>query len=140
MVSSTSNQPRMALVVHPDMGVLSAFQGALTQNGFVTIVARDVPTTLLAMTQHYFDLAVVSSHLTETGDGWPVAGVLHLAFPKCFVAVMAPETSVLTLQAAINNGVREIYHQNTPAAEVVSAILAELGSGGGKSSSSKKLQ
>ncbi len=101
-------------------------------------MARDVPTTLLAMTQHYFDMAIVSSHLNEPGDGWPVAGVLHLAFPKCFVAVLAPETSVLTLQAAINNGVREIYHQSTPAAEVVSAVLNEMGSSSSKNS--KKLQ
>jgi hypothetical protein len=36
---------------------------------------------------------------------------------------------VLTLQAAINNGVREIYHQNTPAGEIVSAILAEIAPG-----------
>jgi ActR/RegA family two-component response regulator len=138
MATGTVAQTKMALVVHADMGVLSAFQGALTQNGFVTIVARDVPTTLLAMTQHYFDLAIVSSHLNEPGDGWPVAGVLHLAFPKCFVAVLAPETSVLTLQAAINNGVREIYHQSTPAAEVVSAVLSEMGSSSSKNS--KKLQ
>ncbi|HZU43864.1 MAG TPA: hypothetical protein VE994_14395 [Terriglobales bacterium] len=139
MATANVSQPKMALVVHADMGVLSAFQGALTKNDFVTIVARDVPTTLLAMTQHYFDLAIVSSHLNEPGDGWPVAGVLHLAFPKCFVAVLAPETSVLTLQAAINNGVREIYHQSTPAAEVVAAILAEL-SPSSSGRNSKKLQ
>ena len=126
MAATTAQSSRMALIVHPDMGVLSAFQSALTQAGFVTIVARDVPTTLLAMTQHYFDLAIVSSQLTEPGDGWPVAGVLHLAFPKCYIGVVAPETSVLTLQAAINNGVREIYHQNTPASDIVSAILAEI--------------
>jgi hypothetical protein len=65
--------------------------------------------------------------------------VLHLAFPKCFVAVIAPETSVLTLQAAINNGVREIYHQGTPPAEVVAAILGELTPTPDKHSS-KKLQ
>ncbi len=126
MAATTNPQPKIALVVHPDVGVLSAFQSALTQKGFVTIVARDVPTTLLAMTQHYFDLAVVSSQLSESGDGWPVAGVLHLAFPRCFIGVLAPETSVLTLQAAINNGVREIYQQSTPPPDVVSAILSEL--------------
>jgi ActR/RegA family two-component response regulator len=126
MAAITAQTSKMALIVHPDMGALSAFQSALTQAGFVTIVARDVPTTLLAMTQHYFDVAIVSSQLTEPGDGWPVAGVLHLAFPNCYIGVVAPETSVLTLQAAINNGVREIYHQNTPAGEIVSAILAEI--------------
>lgn len=126
MAANTLQASKVALIVHPDMGVLSAFQSALTQASFVTIVARDVPTTLLAMTQHYFDLAIVSSQLTEPGDGWPVAGVLHLAFPKCYIGVVAPETSVLTLQAAINNGVREIYHQNTPPGDIVSAILAEI--------------
>ena len=138
MAVTTSTQPKIALVVHPDVGVLSAFQSALTQAGFVTIVTRDLPTTLLAMTQHYFDIAIVSSHLSEPGDGWPIAGVLHLAFPRCFIGVLTPETSVLTLQAAINNGVREIYQQHTPPAEVVSAIIAEMGPSPARDS--KKLQ
>ena len=59
----------MALVVHSDMGLLSSFQSALSEKGFVTIVARDLPTALLAITHHYFDLAIVSSRLAEGGDG-----------------------------------------------------------------------
>ena len=114
---------RMALVVHPEMGVLSGLQSALTEQGFVTIIARDLATALLAITQHYFDVALVSSALVEGGDGWP----LHLVFPQAFVAVVSPtEPVVLTLQAAINYGVREIFDQAKPASQVVNSIVAQL--------------
>jgi len=117
----------MALVVHPEMGVLSGFQSALTEQGFVTIVARDLATALLAITQHYFDVALVSSALAEGGDGWPLAGVLHLVFPQAFVAVVSPtEPDVLTLQAAINYGVREIFDQAKPASQVINSIVTQL--------------
>ena len=36
-------------------------------------LARDLPTALLVTTQHYFDLAIVSSQLREPGEGWPLA-------------------------------------------------------------------
>lgn len=121
---------RMALVVHSDMSALSGLQTALTQKGFTVIVARDLPTALLAITQHYFEVAIVSSQLAEGGDGWPLAGVLHLVFPKAFVCVVSPvEPDVLTLQAAINYGVREVYRQSMPAPEVVDAIVKQLNSG-----------
>jgi DNA-binding NtrC family response regulator len=117
----------MALVVHPEMSVLSGFQSALTEQGFVTIIARDLATALLAITQHYFDVALVSSALAEGGDGWPLAGVLHLVFPQAFVAVVSPtEPDVLTLQAAINYGVREIFDQAKPASQVVNSIVTQL--------------
>jgi len=116
---------RMALVVHSDMGVLSNLQSALSENGFTAIIARDLPTALLAITHHYFDIAIVSSQLREGGDGWPLAGVLHLVFPRAFVSVLAPsEGDVLTLQAAINYGVKEVYRESSPARELVDAILA----------------
>ena len=116
---------KMALVVHPDMGVLSSYQAALSEKGYVSIVARDLPTALLAMTQHYFDIALVSVRLHELGDGWPLAGVLHLVFPHAFVAVISPtEPDVLSLQAAINYGVREIYREAVPAPEVVNGIVS----------------
>lgn len=120
----------MALLVHVDMGILSRLQSALADQGFTTIIARDLPTALLAITQHHFDVAIVSSQLLEAGDGWPLAGVLHLVFPKAVVSVMAPsEPDVLTLQAAINYGVREVYEQAKPAKEVVGSIMATLESG-----------
>jgi ActR/RegA family two-component response regulator len=115
---------KTALVVHFDMGSLTTFQRDLTQKGYVTILARDIPTALLAMTQHYFDIAIVSSKLGEGGDGWPLAGVLHMVFPKAFVAVIAPETSVLTLQSAINNGVSEIYQSSSNPGEIVTSVVA----------------
>ena len=123
----TAQAPRMALVVHSDMGKLSSYQAALTEKGFVAIVARDLATALLAITQHYFDVAIVSSRLGEGGDGWPLAGVLHLVFPKAFVAVVSPEEpDVLALQSAINYGVREIYHVSSPPAEVIGSIIVQL--------------
>ena len=125
--AASAKAPRLALMVHSDVGVLSSYQAALKEKGFVTIVARDLPTALLAMTQHYFEVAVVSSRLGEGGDGWPLAGVLHLVFPRAFVAVVSPdEPDVLLLQAAINYGAREVFELSRPAAEVVGSIVAQL--------------
>lgn len=125
MTARTTAAPKTALVVASDLETLTAFQAALTGKGYVVIVARDLPTALLATTQHYFDLAIVSSRLGEGGDGWPLAGVLHLVFPRAFVAVLTPgEPDVITFQSAINNGVSEIYDQAKGPSEVVSNILA----------------
>lgn len=137
MNAGTSATPKTALVVASDLEALTAFQAALTGNGYVVILARDLPTALLAITQHYFDLAIVSSRLGEGGDGWPLAGVLHLVFPRAFVAVLTPgEPDVVTFQAAINNGVSEIYDQSRRPVDIVGAIAAQAlgaGNGGGKS-------
>ena len=117
----------MALIVHPDMALVSGLQSALTNKGFTAIVARDLPTALLSITQHYFEIAVVASTLQENGDGWPLAGVLHLVFPRAFVAVLdRTEPDILTLQSAINYGVREIYQQSTPTQDLVNSIVAQL--------------
>jgi ActR/RegA family two-component response regulator len=119
--------PRLALIVHPDMAVVSGLQSALTNQGFTAIVARDLATALLSITQHYFEVAVVASTLQENGDGWPLAGVLHLVFPRAFVAVLdRVEPDILTLQSAINYGVREIFQQSTPAQDVVKSIVAQV--------------
>jgi ActR/RegA family two-component response regulator len=123
---------KTALIVHSDMSVLSAFQSSFVSKGYVAILARDLPTALLALTQHFFDVAVISSRLAEGGDGWPLAGVVHLIFPKAFVGVLTPETSVLTLQAAINNGVTQIFDAASNPAHVVNTSL------GGQSTDSTK--
>lgn len=115
---------KLALIVHADMTVIAGLQNVFNQSGITTIVARDLPTALLAMTQHYFDLAVVSSRISEEGDGWPVGGVLRLVFPKAFVVMMAPETDVLTLKAAINNGIDEIFDSGKSAEEIAEAVIA----------------
>jgi ActR/RegA family two-component response regulator len=119
-------QDQLALVVHADMGALSKYQAALAQRGVKSIVARDLPTALLAMTQHYFRVAIVSSQLAEGGDGWPLVGVLHLVFPRAFIAVVSPtEPDVLMLQSAINYGAREVFHQSKPVEEIVESIVAQ---------------
>ena len=123
---------KTALIVHSDMSVLSAFQSSFVSKGYVAILARDLPTALLAVTQHFFDVAVISSRLGEGGDGWPLAGVVHLIFPKAFVGVLTPETNVLTLQAAINNGVTQIFDASSNPEHVVTDSLA-----GPQASSSK---
>src|ERR1700694_2611342 len=126
---------KMALVGHRDMGMPSAFQSSLVRNGFVVILARDLATALLAVTQHFFEVAIISSRLGEGGDGWPLAGVVHLIFPKAFVGVLTPETSVLTLQAAINNGVSQVFDASGNPQELVNALLHEMqfGTGEGRS-------
>ena len=123
-MSESIKSTKTALVVHSDMSVLSAFQSAFVSKGYVAILARDLPTALLALTQHFFDVAVISSRLAEGGDGWPLAGVVHLIFPKAFVGVLTPETSVLTLQAAINNGVTQIFDAASNPDHVVNTSLS----------------
>ena len=123
-MSETIKTTKTALIVHSDMSVLSAFQSSFVSKGYVAILARDLPTALLALTQHFFDVAVISSRLVEGGDGWPLAGVVHLIFPKAFVGVLAPETNVLTLQAAINNGVTQIFDASSHPEHVVNASLS----------------
>jgi ActR/RegA family two-component response regulator len=118
---------RTALVVHFDLSAISSFQSVLNQNGYLAVVARDLPTALLAMTQHYFDVAIVASRLAEGGDGWPLAGVLRLVFPKAFITVLTPgEPDVGTLRSAINNGVSELYQESRDPKDVVEAISAQL--------------
>lgn len=115
---------KMALVVHPDLTMLSRYQTLLTKAQFSTVVARDIPTALLAITQHYFEVAIISSQLGESGDGWPLAGVFHLVFPKSFVSVIVPGADLQNLQTAINNGVQEIFEEERTPETVVSAVLA----------------
>lgn len=144
MSARTSAPLKTALVVASNLEALSGFQSALTSSGYVTIVARDLPTALLAITQHYFDVAIVSSRLGEGGDGWPLAGVLHLVFPRAFIAVLTSgDPDVITFQAAINNGVTEIYDHSRRPADIVSSIAAQqpgATGAGGRGSSSETLQ
>jgi len=51
--------------------------------------------------------------------------VLHLVFPQAFVGVLTPETSVLTLQSAINNGVTQLFDAASQPSDVVSAVLRD---------------
>lgn len=133
-MSDALKTTKTALIVHADMSVLSAFQSSFVSKGYVAILARDLPTALLAITQHFFDVAVISSRLAEGGDGWPLAGVVHLIFPKAFVGVLTPETNVLTLQAAINNGVTQIFDTSSNPDHVVNTSLSSPQTGASKPS------
>ena len=121
--AATLRSEKKALLVHPEMSVLSALHGEFSKHGITTIVARDIPTTLLAITQHFFDFAIVATRITEEGDGWPVAGVLRLVFPQSTVVALAPGTDVLTLKAAINNGIDELCEASRSAQQVVTVAL-----------------
>lgn len=134
-MSETAKTTKTALIVHADMSVLTAFQSSFISKGYVAILARDLPTALLALTQHFFDVAVISSRLAEGGDGWPLAGVVHLVFPKAFVGVLTPETNVLTLQAAINNGVTQIFDTSSHPDHVVNTSLSSQATGSTATSS-----
>jgi len=116
---------RVALLVNPNVAELSSQQNAFSSQGIQCVVARDLPTALLAITQHMIDLAVVSSRVFEEGDGWALSGVLRMVFPSAYIVVLTPETSVMTLQAAINNGLNQVYETGTPAEELVDTILQQ---------------
>jgi ActR/RegA family two-component response regulator len=109
---------RIALLVHPNLAALSSLQQAFANQGFTTLVARDLPTALLSAGQNWVDTAVISSKIAEEGDGWSLGGVLRMAFPEAILTVIAPETNVLTLQAAINHGLNRIFEPDTAATEM----------------------
>src|SRR3954470_22091761 len=112
------------------MTSVSSLQNAFVQNNITAIVARDLPTALLAITQHYFDVAVVSSRISEEGDGWSLGGVIRLVFPKSFVLMIAPGTDLLTLKNAINHGVDEVLEGTVSPQQIVSTALRSPAVGG----------
>lgn len=126
---------RIALVVHPDLAAVSSLQGEFLKHNIATIVARDLPTALLAMTQHYFDIAVVADTISEAGDGWALGGVLRMVFPKAFLATITPAHDVHTLKNAINNGIDEIFETNASFQDVVAVTVQSYGATPGKRTS-----
>lgn len=103
-----SSASRSALIVHPDLEVLSSFKEAFRESGIAVHVARDLPTALLTVAENDFELCLVCSHLHEPGDGWALGGVLRRLYPGVFVAVLA-DSNVASLQQAINNGFDQLY-------------------------------
>jgi DNA-binding NtrC family response regulator len=120
------------------MTALSALQSAFVQSGITAIVARDLPTALLAITQHYFDVAVVSSRISEEGDGWTLGGVIRLVFPKAFVLTIAPETDLLTLKNAINHGIDEVLEKSATPEQIVNTALGSPAVAGKRSTTPKQ--
>src|SRR3954470_11459680 len=117
---------RKVLLVHSDMAVVMQFHTAFSANGYVPIIARDLPSALLAMTQHFFEGTVISSQINEPGDGWPLGGVFRMVFPRAFVAVIAPDDTVQTLQTAINNGVSQVFEMRQTPEQIMTSVMTEL--------------
>ena len=119
--------PRLALLVHSNVSFLTALQHSFEARGIHSVVARDLPTALLALNQHDFGMAIIHSHLKEEGDGWALAGVVRRLFAKAHVAVTCEEKSVLSLQSTINHGLNQLFDKSCNSDQVVSAVLAKIG-------------
>ena len=124
MTRASKSSGQIALVVHPDLGVLSRFQESFSRGGIITLLARDLPTALLAIAENEITVAVISWRIGEPGDGWALGAALRRAFPSAFVVVLAAETSVPTLQQAINRGFDQLYEESYPAEKVAADILS----------------
>ena len=119
-------QPKVALVVHRDLAMISALQQPFTDRGYTVVVARDLPVALLAVTQHHLNAALVSSHIAENGDGFPLAGIIQRIFPEAQVSVLARSVDVPELLAAINHGVRKLVDFHSGDAEfLVGSTLSQ---------------
>jgi ActR/RegA family two-component response regulator len=119
--------PRLALLVHSNVAFLTALQHSFEARGIHSVVARDLPTALLALNQHDFGVAVIHSRITEEGDGWALAGVVRRLFVRAHVAVTCEEKSVLSLQSTINHGLNQLFDKSCDSDQVVSAVLAKIG-------------
>jgi DNA-binding response OmpR family regulator len=123
MKSSPKPKVKLALVVHSDLSVLSKFQEAFKQAGMTTLLARDLATALVALSQNNFEVAIISWRITESGDGWALGATLRRIFPSAFVVVLANETSVPTLKEAINQGFDQLYDSSRSPEEVAAEIV-----------------
>ncbi len=125
---SRPRKPRTSLVllVCPRLERLSALQQAFAQAGFEVIVARDLPTSLLALSQHDFGACIISARIAESGDGYVLGSVFRRVFPKAFVAVLATESSVPEFQAAINHGMDQLFEDSVAAEDVVLQVRNRL--------------
>ncbi len=113
------------LIVEPDLMRTTALNHACNERGLRVIVARDLPTALLTISQHLFDACLIAATIQEQGDGWALAAVCRLIFPEAYIGVVASDRSLLTLQSAINNGVDEVF-ESTGGLERITAALAQL--------------
>ena len=113
----------LALIVDPDLTRASAWNSECTKAGVRTVVARDLGSALLMLTQHTFDMAVIASRVAEEGDGWALAGVFRMLFPSAYLAVMTPERSVLALQSAVNTGADQVVETREQPGQVLAAAL-----------------
>jgi ActR/RegA family two-component response regulator len=124
-VNSGISNSRIALIVHSDVAYLSKYQSVLAASGFLPVVARDLATALLAMTQHQFSMGIIASDVSERGDGWSLAGVFRMAFPGSRVGVLTSENDMFNYVKAINVGVQELFLQSVPPDGVVRELARE---------------
>jgi DNA-binding response OmpR family regulator len=117
---------KMALIVHPELDVLAAMNAELKSHRFTTILARDLPMALFAITQHRFDLGIIAANIGDRGDGWSLAAVLRIIFPHSYIAVTGAEHSLQTYQTAINAGVTSVYPVTKDSGATVKAIISNL--------------
>src|SRR5260370_9228661 len=112
MTPAPNPEIKLALVVHPDLSVLSKFQETFKQAGMTTLLARDLPTALVALSQNNFEVAVISWRVTESGDDWPLRATLRRTFPSAFVEVLPNEPDVPTLKESLNQAFDRPYDQS----------------------------
>jgi DNA-binding NarL/FixJ family response regulator len=128
MTPRSTDGRSMALIVYPELDTLAELQGQVKAQGYMAILARDLPMALFAITQHHFDLAIVSVDIGDRGDGWSLASVIRMLFPRCYIAVTGAQTNLQTYQTAINAGVSAVYPPAQPPSETVKAIIGDLSS------------
>jgi len=116
-------ETKLALVVHPELSVLSKFQETFKRGGMTTLMARDLPTALIAVSQNNFQVVVISWRIAEPGDGWALGATLRRIFPRAFVVVLANETSVPTLKEAINHGFDQLFDISQSPEEVAAQVV-----------------
>ena len=133
MTKAEQSRKELVLIVDGNLGRASALHNACVDSGCRTVVARDLPTALLMLSQHVFDAAIFSSRIGEEGDGWSLASVFRLIFPQAYVAVIARERSVTSLQAAINHGADELFESAEPPTQVARAVIGAISSRSGGS-------
>jgi len=116
----------LVLIVEPSLTRATALHNACSQAGLKTIVARDLPTALLMISQHIFDACVLASNVSEHSDGWSLAAVCRLLFPHAYLGVVAGDRTVLTLQSAINSGANVVFENDSTPEQIVNAALSAL--------------
>jgi ActR/RegA family two-component response regulator len=108
------------------MGVLSALQRSFEARGIHSVVSRDMATTLMALSQHEFSVAVLHHRIHEDGDGWALGGVARRLFPGAHIAVICGEKDVAALQSAINNRLDQVFDEKAAIEQITDAIMGKL--------------
>ena len=123
MVNDAIKRVGLSLLVHPNISTLSALQRSFEIEGMESVVSRDMPTALLALSQHDFSVVVIYHRIVEEGDGWTLGALVRRLFPRAHIAVICNEKDVSALKAAINNRLDQVFDEKTDHEQIVAAIL-----------------